>query len=483
MNTKNREYNVRPIEDILKDPTCRLDVTYWKQFAVDFNKQSQFEIKTLMQIGDIRDETIEQQTLIKDVYYRFKITYTGKVELKDPIPIDEIKSKDSMKVVKTDDLVLSRINASNGSVGIIQEFQNDAICTNETHVFSVADPTVDVRYLHIVLRHPYYRDLILSQSTGASIERKRLSEKALLSFEVPVPPLPKQLELIRQVEQHEDVIRNNTINIERLRKERNRFVLKELGIDLVYEKSNEEQYPLMVSDILANQYARFDFEHNKPSFDMIGKIEQCKYPLVEIGSKEPSEKILLENITSGSTPVGGIYPIKGIPFVQAGNVCENGLDMSEHEYITSEFHKSLSRSRLTGNEILVTIAGTIGRVGVNTEITDGNVNQAIAVLRLNDKMLPLFLSAFLNSDAGQIQFDKYRHDFGTPNINQTELARIRVPLPSIEKQRQIIIVVKDFEQKINDALKESKKSENMRSIVFLIIVSMTVIFIFFRCKN
>jgi type I restriction enzyme S subunit len=77
--------------------------------------------------------------------------------------------------------------------------------------------------------------------------------------------------------------------------------------------------------------------------------------------------------------------------------------LTNHEYITSEFHESLKRSQLKGNEVLVTIAGTIGRAGVNTKVEDGNINQAIAILRLNKKMNPFFLSAFLNSDAGRIQ--------------------------------------------------------------------------------
>jgi len=146
--------------------------------------------------------------------------------------------------------------------------------------------------------------------------------------------------------------------------------------------------------------------------------------------------------------------------------------MSNHEYVTNEFHEQLKRSQLSGNEVLVTIAGTIGRAGVNLSIEGrrlvaqlkrGNINQAIAIIRLNNKMLPLFLSAFLNSDGGQIQFSKFRHDFGTPNINTTELADIRIPLPPKIIQKMIVSKIIDFEKQILKAKVKCKKNEKKKS--------------------
>ena len=67
-------------------------------------------------------------------------------------------------------------------------------------------------------------------------------------------------------------------------------------------------------------------------------------------------------------------------FLQGGNIIENGVDLRDHEYVTPEFHEHLKRSQLRGNEVLVTIAGTIGRIGVNILVKEGNINQAIAIV-------------------------------------------------------------------------------------------------------
>lgn len=109
------------------------------------------------------------------------------------------------------------------------------------------------------------------------------------------------------------------------------------------------------------------------------------------------------------------------------------------------------------------MAGTIGRVGVSTQLSDGNVNQAVAVLRPNHRVHPLYLSAFLNSDGGRIQFAKHRHDFGTPNINTSELAKIRVPLPPMDVQKEIAKQVEDFEAKIASARQAVAESKSQTS--------------------
>jgi restriction endonuclease S subunit len=463
MNT-HKDFIVKKIDDVLSDATYRLDVIYWKNFAIDFNKNSEFQPKQLSKVGYLRQEIVAQQAE-KDFYYPFKITYTGNVILKEPIHLHDFDAT-KFKSAKAGDIVFSRINCCRGAIGIIEEFQNGCICTNETHIFTITDPKVDNRYLHIILRHPYYQDLMLSKSTGASLERMRFHESELLSFEVPIPSYEKQLELIRKVKDHNEVIKGNIESIRRLRIDRNSYILKELDVDLVFSESDEDFYALPISNLqdhIKNPTYRLDFKHNKPSFDMINKLEEGKYPLIRIGSNHPDERILKESIKSGSTPKGGIYPIKGVPFLQGRNIIENGIDLTDHKYITPEFHEQLKRSQLSGNEVLVTIAGTIGRAGVNTSLKRGNINQAIAIIRLSDIMLPLFLSAFLNSDGGQIQFSKFRHDFGTPNINTEELANIRVPLPPLTVQETIVLKIIESERQISHAKEECTKNEKLKT--------------------
>ena len=160
----NRDFVARKITDILSDPTNRLDVIYWKNFAVDFNENSKFQTKKLAKIGFLRNERVSEQNQ-KLFYYPFKVTYTGEVILKEPLRFSDLDGH-KFKVARSEDIVFSRINCCRGAIGIVEELQDGCICTNETHVYKVTDAQVDNRYIHIILRHPYYQDLILSKSTG-----------------------------------------------------------------------------------------------------------------------------------------------------------------------------------------------------------------------------------------------------------------------------------------------------------------------------
>lgn len=432
------------IDNIISDPQKRLDVLYWNNFKLDFNEHSRFKVMPLKEIGEIRTDTVGMQPGQLDYYYPFKITYTGNVVLNDCVSSEKCKS---FKLVKEGDLVFSRINCCRGAIGVIKDFQSDAICTNETHIFVIKDKDVMAEYLQIILRHPYYQDLILTKCTGASLERMRFSESALLNFMVPVPDKKKQKEIIDLVKVNSAIIEKNKLSIEKMQKDKNSYLLSELGINLDYDIIDEAFYSVSIDSFKEDKSYRLDFEYNKPSFENLENIFKGKYPMVTIDNKNKSTIILKTKITSGSTPAGGIYEHQGIKFLQAKNVLEDYVDEQNVLYVNEEFHSSLKRSRLTGNEVLVTIAGTIGRAAVNT-LSEANVNQAVAVLRVTPRVNPLYLCAFLNSSAGKIQFDKYRHDFGTPNINQTELGHLYIALPEREIQDIIAQNIKKYDEKI-----------------------------------
>lgn len=446
------------IDNIISDSQKRLDVLYWNNFKLDFNEHSRFKVMPLREIGEMRTDTVGMQPGQLEYYYPFKITYTGNIVLKDCVSAEKCKS---FRLVKEGDLVFSRINCCRGAIGVVRDFQNDAICTNETHIFVVRDKNVIAEYLQIILRHPYYQDLILTKCTGASLERMRFSESALLDFMVPIPDKGKQKEIIELVKTNNATIEKHKVAIDKMQKEKNAYLLSELEINLEYDVIDETFYSVSIDSFKEDKSYRFDYEFNKPSFESIENIFKGKYPTVTIDNENESTEILRTKITSGSTPMGGIYEHHGIKFLQAQNVLEDYIDEQNTLYVNEEFHSSLKRSRLTGNEVLVTIAGTIGRAAVNT-LYEANVNQAVAVLRVTQRVNPLYMCAFLNSPAGKIQFDKYRHDFGTPNINQTELGHLYIALPEREIQDNIAHNIKAFDEKIR-ALKQEMEELQMQT--------------------
>ena len=94
-------------------------------------------------------------------------------------------------------------------------------------------------------------------------------------------------------------------------------------------------------------------------------------------------------VTKGTTPtsIGRTFTRSGISFLKAETISENGETIPEKvAYIDATTHALMKRSQLNGNDVLISIAGVLGRVGLVEEYyLPANTNQALAIIRLSRK--------------------------------------------------------------------------------------------------
>jgi restriction endonuclease S subunit len=190
---------------------------------------------------------------------------------------------------------------------------------------------------------------------------------------------------------------------------------------------------------------RLDENFNHPRFDVI--------PTLLLKSKFSSIalKKILVGIDSGKTPKGIRYEEQGISFLGASNITDDGsIDLESAPKINVKDHNStLKNSQIKRNDVLVSIAGTIGRCAVFDFENECNCNQALAILRINpDEIDPFFLAEYLNSKIGQLFFQKIQHISSQPNINLTELNDIEIIKPDLEEQKTILKKLKPFTEYI-----------------------------------
>lgn len=104
-------------------------------------------------------------------------------------------------------------------------------------------------------------------------------------------------------------------------------------------------------------------------------------------------RTLAEVISKGTTPnksdLANAKDVPIVPFVKVKDISEDGeIARGNLECIARSIHESsLKRSILKTDDLLFSIAGTIGRTAfVDNDLNGANVNQAIAFIRLNDKL-------------------------------------------------------------------------------------------------
>jgi type I restriction enzyme S subunit len=148
-------------------------------------------------------------------------------------------------------------------------------------------------------------------------------------------------------------------------------------------------------------------------------------------------------ITKGTTPSSlGLPDADGdIPFVRVQDIDKNVLIAeSVALQIPMETHHALSRSMLQSGDILVSIAGTIGRVCEVRSLPPhgANCNQTVAIAKpIPDVVRPLFLKCLLSDRPAQKQMRGAGVTGTITNLSLGQLGEIKIPVPSIEAQDRI----------------------------------------------
>jgi type I restriction enzyme, S subunit len=169
--------------------------------------------------------------------------------------------------------------------------------------------------------------------------------------------------------------------------------------------------------------------------------------LRQVEDRESIQQVPLSSvcirITKGTTPSSlGLPDADGdIPFVRVQDIDKNVLIAESVALrIPVETHRALSRSMLQSGDILVSIAGTIGRVCEVRSLPPhgANCNQAVAIARpIPDVVRPLFLRCLLSDRPAQKQMRGAGVTGTITNLSLGQLGEIKIPVPSIEAQDRI----------------------------------------------
>lgn len=151
-------------------------------------------------------------------------------------------------------------------------------------------------------------------------------------------------------------------------------------------------------------------------------------------------------VTKGTTPttLGKHFTESGVKFLRAQNVI-NGRVLLDEEmlFIDASTHKNeLKRSQIQEGDVLLTIAGTIGRTAIVETDEQLNCNQAIAIIRLgNSKIEPKYLCHYIASNDAQSQFNKGKVTATIANLSLGQVKKLSIPLPSLEEQKKIAAIL------------------------------------------
>ncbi|PZO31277.1 MAG: hypothetical protein DCF13_01455 [Flavobacteriaceae bacterium] len=176
---------------------------------------------------------------------------------------------------------------------------------------------------------------------------------------------------------------------------------------------------------------------------------------------------LCELITKGTTPtsLGHQFTDEGINFIKVESLTESGKIISNKvAYISEECHQVLKRSQLKENDILFSIAGALGRIGiVNKDILPANTNQALAIIRLSKdvNILISYLARYFNSSLISDEIEKLKGGAAQQNLSLGQLNNLEIPIPPLQEQQRIVAILDEAFSAIDKA--KANTEQNLKN--------------------
>jgi len=141
-------------------------------------------------------------------------------------------------------------------------------------------------------------------------------------------------------------------------------------------------------------------------------------------------------ITKGTTPLDKVNE-GTINFIKIENIDSFSGNINITSKITEEHNSYLKRSQLKENDLLFSIAGTLGRVTVvKSDVLPANTNQALAIIRLKDGDIN-YIKTYLKGKTIS-NFIKRNPTIGAqPNLSLEQVGNFDIDMPNKEEQRKL----------------------------------------------
>jgi type I restriction enzyme, S subunit len=156
-------------------------------------------------------------------------------------------------------------------------------------------------------------------------------------------------------------------------------------------------------------------------------------------------------ITYGVVQTGAPTP-GGVQTVRCGDIKGFAVAEDSLKLVSREVEAQYPRTRLRGGEVLIAIRGSVGETAVaSPRLYGANISREVAVIPVGEVVLPEYVMYLLASPAISAAISGKVKGVAQSGINIADLRRIEVPVPSLERQAEIVSRIERALAKIESA--------------------------------
>lgn len=324
--------------------------------------------------------------------------------------------KSSAKLLPSGSVVMS----SRAPIGYVA-IAGVELATNQGCRNFVCGDKIHNKYLYYFL----FANTALLNSLGEGATFREISGTTIKGINIPVPPIIEQKRLVKILDDKSEAIED----LKRIAKEQLASA-KEL-----FESRSEE--------LLTNSE-----KWQKKTIDDVCTLENG-----DRGKNYPSNAKL---------------QMEGIPFVSAGNLQQQGIELKGRNFLTDKQYSLLRSGKFTNGDILFCLRGSLGKYAVVQSIDKGAIASSLVIVRPKELVSKEYIMSYFGSGLCKKMVEKYAGGAAQPNLGAKDLKKFLIYLPTLKEQKVIcdeLATLKKqtkeleqvFRRKITD-LEELKKS-------------------------
>ena len=350
------------------------------------------------------------------------------------------------------DLIIS-IAGTIGKIKLINQIPigKKVILTENCAKIILKNENILPQYFELVLQTSFMQKQIQLGYIQTTIPKLGL-DKILNLYFPPIPTAEQQRQLIMKYQEAYQKKQQKEAMADELFAGIDIYLLNELKIALPQKENSLKDRIFVVSfrEITENRfdpnYYNYKIQEIKKQFKM--KFKECvadlyRYPtFYDISYKDR-----------------GIRIIKGENIDRYGNI-----DLSQDfDFVDIKTHNEFVRTHIKYNDMIFTVRGIIGKVGIYKSHEPANINANVMRISLKSSVNPDFYWNYLNSSVGQILINSLSSGQVQKTITVKDILNIPVPFPPLTKQNQIAnyiqkirIKAKNLQEEAQNILEQAK---------------------------
>ena len=366
----------------------------------------------------------------------------------------------------------------NGTLGNIALYKDEKIILGKSVAYLNYNITEIIPFIIFLLKSPYFKIFCEENYTGSTIKNIPLS--ALRNFLVPLPPLEEQKRIVEKLDflfektkRAKEIIEEVKIDIEN----RKISILDRAFKGTLTSKWRNENKTSDVKELLKSineekikkweeDYLQAEKDGNKkPKKPIIKEVKDMIVPVDEQPYKLPDSWVWvrLENLCEVK---GGKRIPKGEEFsnektknvyLRVSDFNNYSINQDKLKYISDDLAEKLKNYKISTEDLYLSIAGTIGKIGIIPYELDKSflTENAVKLTNLSNATNNKFLLNCFKTNFIQNLINDSITSSGQPKLAIFRIENFSIPLPPLEEQQEIVRVLDEVlenENKVKELL-------------------------------